>query len=1022
MFLADASTKRPVAMTCLLIALVFMGLNSYRKLSVENLPKIDIPYITITTTWAGATPSDIEKDVAKKIEDAVSGLDGIKHITSTCLENVCNVVMEFEIDVDVDVAAVDVREKVDAILEDLPEDADRPVIQKVDINASSVVTLCLAGDATVEEMYDYVDNTLSDYFSTVPGVGRVDVIGGNEREVHVELDREALAGAGLTSADVVRALQTNVMSLPAGRVKDNGREISVKYDAEYATVEEIADLEVLNQNGVRRYIRDVGTVKMLTEEQREMAFLDGRPCIIMNVIKKAEGNTVKVTDTVRKRMENAKSSLPGGMELYWFSDSGVHMQASVDSTLSDIVFGIVLCAIVLFLFLANIRTTIIVAISMPLTIVISLFFMWLAGYSLNTSTLLAVGLSVGILVSNSIVVLENVVKRFNDTPNAWEAARLGTNEVAIAVLASAGTNVVVMIPIAMMYSLAGRFFTPFAGTTLIVNLVSIFISFTLTPILCAVFLKPKNAQNWGLMDRLGEKWNNCIRGLAEFYVGGLRIVGKSRICILLVIFGAVALLIHSFSFAGKLGFNFIETADKGKIFIKIEFPTDYDLAKTTDRLMKIQAKLDNLSDMVHKLASSGKVNSFGSSSTQAVYLAQIQLVFKDKTERDWSIFDRLTEISKILADETDCIITVAVESELGGMSAPLSMFLSGDDLEVLGNVGKNIQNVIKVLPDAGDIDCSARDPKPQMLISPKRAVISDLNMPATTLGSVMRGNLEGIKAALYKSGDRSYDIRVKFQDEAGKEQVNNFLMPGGEGKPVPVEAYANVEDRKIPVQIQRQDKRRCVSITGTLAPDGKLGLLMADFNKKLAEENLLPAGYELLYSGDTERMKETVADFLEATILAIVLTYLTLSAILESFIRPFLILFTLPLGLVGMLWALRLTHCGMTIFVLLGGVMLIGVVVNAAVLIIDQLGQLLEKGMSRREAMFGAMVESFRAVLMVILASGIGMLPMALGRGLGSELRMGIGIASTGGVIVSGILSIIIIPLGYVLFTRKSDN
>ena len=1022
MFLADASTKRPVAISCLLIALTFLGLNSYRKISVEMIPKVDIPYVSITTTWAGATPSDLEKDVAKKIEDAVSGLDGVKHITAICQENFCNTFIEFTLGTDVDVSAVDVREKIDGILDDLPSGCDRPVIEKINVNATGVVTLALTGEATVEEMYDYVDNVLADKFSTVPGVGKVDIIGGNEREVHVELDRDLLAAAGLTSGNVISALQANILSIPAGRVKDNGREITVKFDAEYDAVEAIGGLEVANSNGIRRYIRDLGKVFMTTEEQREKAFLDGQPCIVMNVIKKAEGNTVQVVNMARKRMEEVQDQLPGGMKLFWFYDGGESVQASVDSTLHDIGFGIVLCAVILFLFLANLRTTFIVAISMPLTVIISMFFIWMLGYTFNISTLLAIGLSIGILVSNSIVVLENVVKRLDDTPDRWEASRKGTNEVAIAVLASAGTNVVVMLPIGMMSSMVGQVFVPFAMTTLVVNVVSIFISFTLTPILCALVLRSNVGKEKKGLARLGEKWNGVVMGLGRGYASFLRFICRSRIVIALVLCGIIALLFHAFSFAGKLGFTFFETSDRGKVFVKIEFPSDYDLEKTTGRLLKIQDRLKGLSDLQHILSASGKVDAIGGSGSTGVYLAQIQLSFKDKTQRKWTIFDRVDEISKMLSDETDCIITVAVESEMGGISTPLQMNVIGDDLTVLDNLGNDIKNMIRTLPDAGDIDSTVRDGKPQIQIRPKRAVMSDVGMTATSLGTIMRGNLEGIEASTYKSGDRSYDIRVKFKEKAGINQVGEFMMPGASGRPVPLETYANVENNLIPVQIKRFDKRRTVTITGTLKPNGKLGTLLDDIDSRIASDQMLPPGYSTKKSGDSEMLGDALADFLEAAILAIVLTYLVLSAILESFIRPFMIMFTLPLGLIGILWALRITDYGISIFVLLGVVMLIGVVVNAAVLIIDRLGQLIETGMSRREAMFNAMADTFRAVLMVILASGIGMLPMALGRGIGSEMREGIGVASTGGVFVSGILSIIVIPLLYVFFTGKTKN
>ena len=271
MFLSDASTKRPVAMTCLLIALVGLGLNSYRKLSLENLPSADVPYVSISTTWVGATPEDMETDVAKRIEDAVSSIDGLKHIQTTCLENICNILLEFNLDVDVDVAAVDVREKVDKILGDLPDDADRPVIEKIDINATSVVKLALTGDATLEEKYDYVDNSLADRFAMIPGVGSVEIIGGNGREVHVELDRRALVAAGLTTADVVGAIKANINSLPSGYIREKGTEVSVKFDAEYPEIDEISSFEVVSKDGVRRTLGDLGTVFMTTEEVRRRA-------------------------------------------------------------------------------------------------------------------------------------------------------------------------------------------------------------------------------------------------------------------------------------------------------------------------------------------------------------------------------------------------------------------------------------------------------------------------------------------------------------------------------------------------------------------------------------------------------------------------------------------------------------------------------------------------------------------------------------------------------------------------------
>lgn len=1025
MSLADSSTRHPVAMACLLIALTALGLNAYRKISLENLPKFEIPYVTVLTTWPGATPEDIEIEVAKRIEDAVSSLDGLKHCTTTCMENVCQISLEFNLDVDVDVAAVDVREKIDAVLEDLPDDAERPVIEKVNINATSIVTLCLVGDATIEEMYDYADNNLADQFSTIPGVAKVDIIGGNAREVHVELDRTELAAAGLTSADIIGAIQQGILSLPSGRVRDNGQEISVKFDGEYAALEEIASLEVANANGARRTIGSLGTVRMTTEEIRNMAFLDGEPCIILSIVKKSEANTVELVNTVRERVKTLNESLPGGMELFWFTDGGEHVQSTVDSTISDIIGGIVICGLLLFIFLANLRTTIIVIVTMPLTIIMSLFFMELMNYTLNLSTLLATGLSVGILVSNSIVVLENIAKRFEDTPDPWEAARIGTNEVALAVAASAGTNVVVMIPIGMMSSLVGKFFVPFAVTTLILNVMSIFISLTLTPILCALILKPAGQRKKTAFDNLTAWWTRQQFAIANFVSSIIRKISASRIVTGIFILATIALLVHAFSFAGSLGFTFMETSDRGKIFVKLEFPTDYDLAKTNGRLLDIQKRIiDKYKDdgLLNTLAQSGKVDSFGGNANEAVYYAQIQLSFLDKTKRDWSIFDRVNEISTMLSNETDCIITVAVESEMGGLSAPIELQVAGEDLNVLDSVGREIQGIVQNVKGTGDIDTTVRDGKPQILISPNRAVLSDRKITANTLATMMRGNLEGITPAIFKRGDRSFDIRVKYKEIPGKDQVKGFLVPGEDGRPVPIETIADLTPITVPVQILREDKQRIIKVTGTMQADGKLGNIVAEAENNIKKANIIPEGYTLKFGGDAEHMEESIADFLEAAILAVFLTYLTLSAILESFVRPFLIMFTLPLGVIGILWGLRLTSTGISIFVMLGIVMLIGVVVNAAVLIIDRMNQLVQQGLTRREGMLQALADTFRPVLMVVLASGLGMLPMATATGIGSEMRAGIGIASVGGVFVAGILTVTALPLLFLFFTSKAGK
>ncbi len=1007
-------------MSCLLIALVGLGLNSYRKLALENLPATDIPYVTITTTWVGATPEDMEKDVAKHIEDAVSSLDGLKHITTTCLENVANVRLEFQLGTDVDIAAVDVREKVDAALEDLPDDAERPVIEKIDINAQSVIKLALTGEATLEEKYDYVDNTLADQFSMISGVGSVEIIGGNKREVHIELDRTRMAGAGLTTADIVQVVSANVNSLPSGRVREAGTEVNVKFDAEYPAVEEIAAFEVVSRDGVRRTLGDLGTVRMTTDEVRQRAWFNGEECVVISIVKKGEANTVQLVEACRKKVAEVQDSLPGGMALQVISDEAESIETTVSSTISDIVGGILLCALILLFFLGDLRTTLIVCISMPLTIVISFFFMQIAGQSLNTVTLLAVGLSVGILVSNSIVVLENVSTWMEKCDNPWEAAAKGTSEMAVSVFASAGTNVVVMLPLTMMWSLVGQILKPFALTTLVVNLVSIFISFTLTPILCALLLKPKSQRRQNAFTRFLDKWTGLIRLLGEKYTRLLGWCARRRLVCLLATALCVVLFFLALRQAGGLGFTMMENSDKGRMLVSLEYPVNYDLQKTCDHALVLAEEFSRLSDLVNCAVTVGKKDSVGHGVSEAVYVAQIDLNFRSKLERSWTIAERIQEVQKRLSTETEIFYTVTAPSDMGRVSTPIEFSVAGSDLAVLDEIGRKTRDIAREIPGISTLDTTVREGKPQLLVTPKRTEMRDVGLNASTLGTMLRGNLEGLKAALYKSGDRSYDIRVKYAEEPGLAQVSQFLIPGGNGQPVLLSSVAEVSQRAIPVSINRKNKERVVWVTGTLGGTAALQTTQGELFRKIEEKGVLPLGYTRNVAGDAEYLSDAVADFGEAILLAAFLTYLTISAIMESFTRPFLILLTLPFGLMGIIWGLVLTGWNINILVMLGALMLIGVVVNAAILIVDRFSTLKKQGVPSREAMVQGAGESFRAVLMVILASTLGMLPIALSTDIGSEMRAGIGSASTGGVAVAGILTIFILPLIHCLFARAA--
>lgn len=1026
MFLSNASVSRPVAMSCLIIALSLLGFNAYRKIGLELMPKMDIPFVTVQVTYPGATPADVEVDVVKRIEDVVASTEGLKHMSSSCLENVGMVVLEFTLETDVDVAANDVRQKVDSIVSDFPAGVETPVILKIDFNALPIVTLAFTGSLDIAELYDYADQTLSDRLSSIPGVANVDLVGGAERELHVLLDRDKVSAAGLSSLDVVAALERGILTLPAGRVRDGFDEYNVRFDAEYPDYQDIRRLQIAGRDGARRYVGDLGEVAMGSDEIRQATFIDGRPAIGIQLVKRPDANAVEVVREVKRQLAGIGESLPGGTELVFVADDAAYIEASYNSTFFNVWQGVLLTAVLLFVFLANWRATIVVAISMPLTIVLSIFLMQLSGFTFNMVTLMALGLSVGTLVSNSIVVMESVAAQLEGGAVPWQAARDGANDVAVAVLASAGTNMVVLLPIGLMGSMVGQAFRPFALVTLYANVASLFVSFTLTPILCGVILR--RTDEAALLTRVGGWTNGLIDRFALAVSHAMRFMGRRRWAGGLVILASAALLVQSVSmvYRGDIGFAMFPDIDKGQIIVKLEYKTQRDLEYTTARVMEVEEILKGVPGLVHRYANIGKINAAEGNPSEGTFLAAVTLYLVDKNHRDRGVFAIMGDIDAMLRDYVaaypECVVTTSLPNIIGQESIPVTMAVSGDDLRTLEAIAQRLHGELKKRPLYMNPSTSVRESRYERRLRPRRALLADAGIAPADLGALLRTNIEGAKAAQYKAGARSYDIRVKFEEKKGLMQVEEFKIPLPNGQSVLLTQYVDSAVDNSPVLISRYDKRRMAVLFSFLHPDLPLGTAMAEIDGLIRDGDLLPAGYARTFLGAGEMMGETIAEFAEALLIAVVLTYLVLAAALESFTMPFYIMITVPMALIGMLWALRLAGLPINMFVMLGAVLLIGIVVNNAVLIIDHMQSLARDGLDRGEAMLQAVALEFRPVLMITIAAALGMLPLAIATGQGSEMTVGIGTSSVGGIIVSGVLTLFIIPGVYLMRHRPERD
>ena len=717
MILSDTAIRRPVLTLVVLIVLMLFGTLATRNMGIDIVPNVVVPYVSVIVVYPGASPEEIETSVARPIEDAAVQVDGLKHMTTTCANNFCQVMLEFNLDVDQNVAADDIRAKIAAIEGDLPSGAEKPQVQKYDVNAIPVVTLALTGEQSVDELYDYADDRLSGRLSTVAGVASVELIGGEEREVVVTVDRAKLAACGLTLAQVVDAVGKGNLKIPSGQLPDHAREFSVMFDAEARGIEDLGRIEIGTVRGTRIYLRDVATFAFGTKRKESIASFDGRPAVLMRVTKRGEANAAKTVDGLREIYKMLVDGLPGGMRLDWVRDDGAYVAATVKGGVDAIWQGVLLTGFVLLLFLADWRMALTAFVSIPVTIVISLVAFSLFGYTANIITMNAIGISVGILVANSIVVLENIARRNGDA-------------------ASALTNIVVFLPIATMRTMAGRFFVPFAIVITAATFASLFVSFTLTPILSSMFAGRGAGVNRALTFVLAP-WNACYNATARFYRATL--FPALRHPVLLI--AAVAVL----SAAGfaylvpRLQLDFIPTMDKGEMTVRLEYPADTALEKTAERTLELARKIGSLKDSAgDPLAQSvtisvGKTQGILGAVSQGAYLAEIAVKLKDMTARRETIQDVAERLRDVCREEPDVIWSALVPLVIGGSAQSAEFRILGDDFDTLNAAGLATARDAAADPSCADVSHSIRIGRPETRLYPQRAVLNDLGVTPSSL-------------------------------------------------------------------------------------------------------------------------------------------------------------------------------------------------------------------------------------------------------------------------------------------------
>jgi len=995
-------------MTMFLAALLLFGVIGFLALPLNLMPDAKIPFVTIQTVYPGANPEQIETQITRRIEDEVSTISRIRTIQSYSLGGASIVIIEFDLAKDPDVATQEVKDKVDLILNQLPDDANTPIVQKIDITEFPIINLVMSGDIDPVAMSRIAETTVKDQLSRIAGVGTVSVSGAREREIRVEFENTVIYENAINLAQVGQILAAANLDMPGGTMQTAGQDFSVRLEGQFSALDDVANLEIPTAAGSRR-LGSIAAVRDTGEDVRERTiFFDNRTgerdanTIRIGVIKSPDGNPVEIADELRETLPGLQSQLPAGVTLTITSDQSVEIQDTVNDTLGNIGLGIILTAAVLLFFLHDLRSTLIVALAMPMSIVPTFLVMSALGMTLNLMSLMGLSTAVGVLVMNSVVVLENIFRHKEMGHDRKTAAASGTGEVVVAVIASTMTNIAVFLPMATMGGIAGLFLQEFALTVSFATLFSMLISFTLTPMLASRLLPEQDRKKHPIGNVLERGFHRLERG----YGVVLEKVLHSKLRSTILIGGTLAVFVVTMLQFGSIPFEFAPASDSGSIRVEVELPQGTELDETAKTLATIEGRIAAFNEVETMTTSIGSL----SSTESGTNLASIDIELIDKTLR---ITDGLVaaHIGAELADIPGARIRATAQSNMGMGSAPVVFYLQGDDTETLANLARELRPRLMEVPGLVGVNTSSKPGSPEVVLYPDRLKLNEVGLTVQDLAMVMRAAVEGMVMTTFREAGEEYDIRVTLADRdvAGYDDIANIVVPTRAGL-FPLGHFAEVAVEQGINQIFRDDKIQSVEITAGLAPGYVLGEVSAPIEETVAAMNL-PPGYRLNWGGDTELLNETVGEFLFVFVLAIVLTYMLLAAILEKFGQPILILSTIPLSLIGVVIAFLLTGKTMNIVSMLAIVMLVGMVVNNAILILDYANQLRRQGRTVRDALLEAAPTKLKPILMANIATILGMLPMALGIGAsGAEMRQPMGIVSIGGLITATFLSLFLIP------------
>lgn len=1036
MWLTRVSINNPVFAAMIMLALMVIGLLATFRMKVEEFPNIEFPFVVINTVYSGASPEVIETDITKKIEDQVNTIAGVKEVTSVTQQGLSQVIVQFDLNIPSDVAAQNVRDKLALVTPTFRDEVTTPIVAQYNPADAPVVSVTFRSDKmSLRELSTYLDNTVKKQLQTVTGVGRVDILGGRQRQIRVLLNPTQMNAYKVSVNQISNALRSENVELPVGTINNQNQEMVIQVNGLVKTPNEFNQIIVAQNRSstgaiVPVYLSQVAEVIDGQAEAESASLQNGQPAVAMDIIKMSDANVIDVVDKTQQRLAEIQATLPPGVTMTVVADSSKSIRGSLNNVVRTLIEGAILAVFIVWLFLGSWRSTIITGLTLPISLLGTLAAIWTFGFSINMMTLLALALCIGLLIDDAIVVRENIVRHVGMGKHHRQAALDGTQEIGLAVLATTLVIVAVFLPVAFMGGIIGRFFYQFGVTVSTAVLLSLFVSFTLDPMLSSIWPDPDAAHQH---DRVNERVSFRKRPIAWLLDGFQRLLDRltnlySHILAwslrhrLITVLIAIGSLVAAFFAVGLVGKEFVPQADMNEIKVKFETPVNANLDYTQQKAAQVNAVLQSFPEVTNTYATVNAMSYSGNNRVQV----NVSLVPKDERTRGLDALNRaMREQLQQVGGIKVTSVAAAAMAVSGGLK-PIMISIKGNDLTELQRLSNEFMQKLSNVNGLVDLESTLKQPKSMVNVTINREAANDAGLSIGQIGQALRPLLAGDNVSTFKDDNgNNIDVNVRLNDDNRQtiSQLQSMYLSSSRmdqnGQPmlVPLSQVANFSETLGAPQINRRSLFREVVVQANTdgRPAGDIG---ADITK-IQNEMKLPPGYSFAVQGSNKDMAESIGYATTALGLAIVFIYMLLGSQFNSFLYPVAIMASLPLSLIGVFFALFLFGSSLNMFSIIGIIMLMGLVCKNAILLIDFIKESLSKGLSRNEAIMLAGQTRLRPILMTTAAMVMGMVPLALGIGEGSEQQAPMAHAIIGGVITSTLLTLIVVP---VIYTYLDDG